>query len=617
MTVWTGRFHFALVIAAIFGLIFSTSILNATNTSAASATADQSQPRFLDEQFLNIEKKIPGFSGYYFDEEGKVNVYSTSATSLSSGDVTSVLSTYLTADDLSKGLNIKQSTYPWSSWDSWRNTLTNRALQGNSSILYLDIDERAQTLMIGLDKADETNKNEINKFLADNGIPIDAVSIVAMGAPSLESHGETIIPRIGGIEIGYGFIHACTNGFIANRISDGKRVSGTAGHCEVVVDTAGDEVYVQPLGGSTVGTEIANTNLNGPRYSDSLLWEPNSGITTSLGKLYKTSTSQYTITGKKDFPAQGEAICKFGITTHETCGSVMTTGVNLFNADASPYGTLWMMDHANYSSAAGDSGGPVFKKGPGDTVTLYGIHRGRTIVGQTDYATFSPIHNVEIDQGTLQVNSPGFQISATEQSTGNAATGLNVVVLNPSGVQVANGYTPLNYAPTTTGTYTIRFNNYGSYYATTTTSASFINSAYVYSWGEEVKVSVTDLTASYPTNAIYYNDGNPGAYAKVIFDSEYTTGGAIPGMYAAIRDNTGTYLAKGFTPFTVGLPTGKDLTVAWNNYGTNYYQYADSTTTELSDVRAHWGGEQGIRLNVNGAFEADLGKYASSPPPPP
>lgn len=205
----------------------------------------------------------------------------------------------------------------------------------------------------------------------------------------------------------------------------------------------------------------------------------------------------------------------------------------------------------------------------------------------------------------------GFEIIATEQSTGNPITGLNVVVLNPSGVQVANGFTPFYYSPTTTGIHTVRFNNYGSYYVTTIPSTQYTTDYNVYSWGAEAKINVASTNNQYNINGIYYNHGNPGNYARITFQSTYTNGVTLNGMGSATRDSTGTYLTKGFTPFTVGLPTNQNLITSWNNWSTYYYQYGDTTATELSDVKASWGGEQTIQMNTNGAIYTDTGRYLS------
>lgn len=364
-----------------------------------------------------------------------------------------------------------------------------------------------------------------------------------------------------------------------------------------------------------MGREVANTNPLGARYSDSLMWIPDAGVTTTLGKIYVSSSVEYTLTGKKAFPAQGEAICKMGRTEHEDCGTIINTGVNIFGENAAPYDILWSMAEAQYTSASGDSGGPIYKKGPNNSAVLYGIHRGQIVQGQTIYRVFSPISNIENDQGTLQVHAPGFHLTAAEQSSGNAVNGLNVVVLNPSGVQVANGFTPFSYVPTTTGTYTIRFNNYGNHYFTTIPSASYITDYNVYSWGGEVKMSVTNVNNSYPAGGIYYNHANPGNYARMTFQSSFTSGVPLNGMGSATRDGSGTYLTKGFTPFTVGLPTNQNLITSWNNWGTYYYQYGDTTATELSDVKASWGGEQTIRMSTNGAIYTDTGRYFSCSSP--
>lgn len=375
---------------------------NPTEQTVAQVSPPHPQPsplaRTPDNIFAEIEGKLPGFAGLFFDSEGKLNVYVTQPDGVTSAQIASVLADYLEPTDMEKGITILQAKHTWNTWKAWKQTSRELMFQQELGVTKLDIDEKNQKIVIGFIQLDEGTRAKVNEFLVANNIPLADVELVETGPINLLSHGVTVSPRKGGIEIGYSEgsnNYVCTNGFIANRQSDGIRVSATAGHCEGVVDTAGDESYVQPSGGSTVGTEVANTNLAGPRYSDSLLWAPSSGITTSLGKIYNGG-SDYTITGKKNFHAVGEYICKYGRTTHESCGSITNVDVDYTHPN---YSQLWSQNEVSLTAQGGDSGSPVFKKGTNPNVTLYGI-----LWGVGSVAVYSPIYNVEIDQGTLQVN---------------------------------------------------------------------------------------------------------------------------------------------------------------------------------------------------------------------
>lgn len=347
-------------------------------TNSAEQQTVSSNPRTVDEAFAAIESELPGFSGYFFDADGRLNVFFTAPQQVDPEQVSSRLISagYIQSEDTAKGVIILQSKYPWGTLHAWKNNLNKLFLKNELGVTTLDANEKMQSIDIGVESLTPAIRHTITQLLIQDGIPTDVVQLVETGPIILESHGVSVSPRKGGIEIGFGTSSACTNGFIAND-ANGARRSVTAGHCEVVVDTAGDEVYRNPAasGSTTVGTETANTNLAGPRYSDSLMWTPASGITTSLGKICKNTTcsTEYTITGAKNFPAVGEAICKYGRSTHETCGTITATDVDVTHPN---YSQLWAQTQASYSSSSGDSGSPVYKKGTDPNVTLYGLHWG-------------------------------------------------------------------------------------------------------------------------------------------------------------------------------------------------------------------------------------------------
>lgn len=361
-----------------------------------------SNPRTVDEAFAAIESELPGFSGYFFDTDGRLNVFFTEPQQVNADQVSARLISagYIQSEDTAKGIVLLDSKYPWSTLRAWKDNLNKLFLKNELGVTTLDANEKVQSIDIGVESLTPEVRNEITRILAQDGIPAEVVQIVETGPIILESHGVSVSPRKGGIEIGFGTSSACTNGFIVND-SGGARRSVTAGHCEVVVDTAGDEVYRNPAasGSTTVGTETANTNLAGPRYSDTLMWTPASGITTSLGKICKNTScsTEYTITGTKNFPAVGEAVCKYGRSTHETCGTITATDVDVTHPN---YSQLWAQTQASYSSSSGDSGSPVYKKGTDPNVTLYGLHWGQT---QSGVRLFSPFNGITADQGTLTV----------------------------------------------------------------------------------------------------------------------------------------------------------------------------------------------------------------------
>lgn len=364
------------------------------NAAAPPVMPGQGDPRTLDYTFAEIENKLPGFAGFFFDGEGKLNVYFTKPDQVNTTQVTAVLSDYLDPADLEKGIVILQGKHAWNKWFAWKQVLRQLFNLKELGITTLDIDEKNQMLVLGFSVLDEEKRSKVAEFLVSNNIPAADVQIVETGPVIELSHNVTVSPLKGGIDIGYGTNSVCTNSFIADRQSNGMRVSVIAGHCETSVDMAGDQTYRQPSGGSNVGTEVANTNIYpGPRWSDSLLWQPS--VSSTLGKIYNGGTD-YAIVSKKYTQGVGESVCKYGRQTHETCGTIIYTDTDM---QSPTYGTLWAQNQANFNCEGGDSGSPTFKKRTGSNVDLYGLVWAKN----GSLCAYSPIGNIENDQGTLTV----------------------------------------------------------------------------------------------------------------------------------------------------------------------------------------------------------------------
>ncbi|MEP0824975.1 MAG: hypothetical protein HRF40_05770 [Nitrososphaera sp.] len=388
-------------------LLFASAIAAGLNTGVADAQATtsskdtQTPPKSIDELFSRIQDRLPGFAGYFYNDEGQLSVYLTQPSGTTDAQVSAVLANFVNAKDLEKGVVILQAKRDWKQWLGWSEILHQLIDIKGSGVNYLDIDEKNQVIVIGVSALDDATKANIDSFVMAHGIPAEDVRIVQTTPIKYASDGVPLNPLKGGAQIALTTGNPapyCTTGFVANRVSDGMRVLVTAGHCENGIDMTGDQVYYQPVGGSRKGQEVANTNLPSPRFSDTLLWRPDAGVSSTLGKIWVGGlTLEYTITGKKSFPAVGEFVCKFGAKDHERCGTITATGLTFVGEDGRIF-----YQQARVSAAAqqGDSGGPIYKKGTGSSVTLYG-----TLVA-TDGVSFifSPMSGIEGDQGTLQVN---------------------------------------------------------------------------------------------------------------------------------------------------------------------------------------------------------------------
>lgn len=367
-----------------------------------SANSPVPQLGILEQTFLKIEESLPGFGGAFVDEQGKLNAYFTKPERVDSSHAITVLSQYLGEDYLQNGLVILEGKHEWSKWASWKLKVRELLPQKDSGISSLDIDEKEQRLEIGLTTLNDANKAKVSNGLATRAVPLNVVDFVQTGEIELQSDGVPVSPIKGGIEIGIVGGTSCTNSFVAIKVSTGQKVSVTAGHCEAGTpgsraDPAGDQQYTQPKTGPVVGTEMANSNYDGARWSDSLRWLPS--VSASVGLIYNGGAQSYQNQGKEYTQLVGTTICKYGRTTHETCGTIANTSEDTPHEE---YGTVYDQNYAWYSCAGGDSGAPVFKKLGFPYVKLYGTHWGIWNSGpHVGKCIYSPIWNIEADQGTL------------------------------------------------------------------------------------------------------------------------------------------------------------------------------------------------------------------------
>lgn len=161
-------------------------------------------------------------------------------------------------------------------------------------------------------------------------------------------------------------------GFRAKRNSDGKLGFVTAGHAILVGETA----YYS--GGTAVGTcvnsqqsgtvDAAFVTINTPASDDA------SNTLCGTSNLLSVSTT---------LPGVGTTVNKIGQSTGATSGTIISTNVSVIGSTGS---TITNMTSANYTSAGGDSGGPVYTYiSSSGTRPTAGIHMGAS--GSTRYFT--------------------------------------------------------------------------------------------------------------------------------------------------------------------------------------------------------------------------------------
>jgi hypothetical protein len=375
-----------------------------------------------------------------------------------------------------------------------------------------------------------------------------------------------------------------TNGFIIS-----GHVADLSGH------GATGQTVRQPYSIYPVGTVLNNPSLS-LRPSDSAFVQYNSGITGN-----PIIFPYYFVAGNIGSPEVplNSSIKMQGDFTPNSVGTLNIKGATISDS----YGTLTNQDLANYSSGGGDSVAPVFSNDP-DNVYFYGIHVGSFPYNGQTYRVYSPWEGIQAD---LNIRL-GLVAYATEQSTGAVVSGLWTYVTDVNNVVLAQGYTPLYVSLPQSGTYYVNFSNYGPWYFTTTPVLSTTTNYDVFTGGGKVTVQYTygDLLN---VRGIYYNNNNPGNYAKVTILAKQ--GSNDLSMSSILEDNAGNLLSKGYTPYTVGLPIST-ITDIWNNYGTHVISSVTTNANNPTFQSANWGGTEHFGISTPGGTAAysNQGNYS-------
>jgi hypothetical protein len=361
---------------------------------------------------IALGRQVPGFGGFYLDDDGTPVVYLKNAAERQNAE--RALAPFLTHHHLSSSqLRVMPAKHDWSQLEDW----FIRASTGVLSIpgaAFVDANEATNRVTIGLEKG---ALSRIQGIVARLGIPTDAVEFQETEPVRLfvTLRGK-VRPAVGGLQINFpGFL--CTLGF--NAIRNGQRSFITASHCTNHQGGVEATPYYQPLQSTApakIATEVSDpgysqTKTGCPagfrcRFSDASRAAYTSTTTSSLGKIAKTTgpnNGSITINGNFNITAEGTAsvgqvVGKVGRTTGWTTGKVTNTCVNVGVSETNL--AQLCQNFVSAKSGAGDSGSPVFKGS--SNITLVGILWGGIVNqnGSTTYV-YSPISNIERELGAL------------------------------------------------------------------------------------------------------------------------------------------------------------------------------------------------------------------------
>jgi hypothetical protein len=393
-----------------------------------------------------LAAEVPGFGGYYFNENGETVAF---VTDLARADqaraaVQALLARNPAAPRGGRVL-VRQGRYTFPELAAWRDRITGPVLdlEGVQSI---DANEGRNRVVIGI--SSPAAREGVEQVLAAHRVPRESVVmeveeelILQMAAEEellAASGGEflssEIRPLRGGIQIGRwtdrsaGKISRCTLGAIVRR--NGYNLFLTASHCSQKSweDDVGahyqplPDIYDSYLVGNEYddkqGSSCGFLSTNVCRYSDATLIRINSGIGDELGRIARTrysASSVYpdTMGSLEIDPAapyfqivgrgtvvQGSTVHKMGARTGWTQGAVTNTCTDK-PADRSNSKLRCQVATKTWVSPR-DSGGPAFTLNTDGTVSLLGIFWGRTKSGSYHY--YSPLSGIERELGSLVIN---------------------------------------------------------------------------------------------------------------------------------------------------------------------------------------------------------------------
>lgn len=383
--------------------------------AAHSRAADPGGPvRTQDEIFNGFVQDLPGFGGVFVEgatgtDAGRITVVLTSPGALPETAVRARLATLfsrLNRPDLSEraasGVSIVRGEHSFADLKRWYPKAV--ALLVRPGVTQTDIDERRNRIVVGV--ASAADREAVLSALTGSGVPESAMIVEVSPAPVNEQRlSDVVSKRIGGIRI-RSELAACTLGYNAklSRI-DGIPVLGdffiTASHCTGAYPyhmgvVTGLEKH-QPRAWNPIAHEVADPPFrdtgNGTcpsgqcRYSDAAVFKYYDGVDNLFAHIAHVgsgSDSLATIQGyhrvnAHSYSILGETVHKIGSATGYSDGTVRAVCANVQPLDQFGYPigyTLNCQNRADYRSASGDSGAPVYVRLSSTTRYAVGLHWG-------------------------------------------------------------------------------------------------------------------------------------------------------------------------------------------------------------------------------------------------
>ena len=362
-----------------------------------------------------LARAVPGFGGFFVDEQGTATVYLTSSGRRAAAEQ-ALGPWFRERGRPAAAMRVLPARFAWTDLERWYTQAAPEALAVPGAV-FADADEAGNRVHIGVEDAAAASR--VRGVLARLGIP-PAAADVEIVAPirQVATLRGTVRPVVAGVQINFpGFL--CSIGF--NAVRQGVPGFVTASHCTSTQGGVESTPYWQPLQTTKpvkIATEtvdpVYRTTLAGCpsgrrcRRSDAAFAKYVNSTTNTLGRIARTastSSTDLTIAGgwavtsnatSSSFTV-GEILNKVGRTTGWSRGKVLATCATV-NVGGTTV-TQICQTLVDAKVAGGDSGADVFKVTSGTNVRLAGVLWGGSTNGRT--FVFSPLANVTGELGAL------------------------------------------------------------------------------------------------------------------------------------------------------------------------------------------------------------------------
>lgn len=384
---------------------------------------------------MAVAAVVPGFGGYFLDENGTPTVYLADAAQRPAAEA--ALGAFLASRGFAASdLAVRQGVFEYAQLEAWYR-LARPAAFAVPGIVLGDVDEGQNRIRLGV--TDAGAAAAVLAAVTAAGVP-SAALIVEQRAPiaTLATLRDRVRPVVGGLQINFFPTPTtmpqvvsllCTIGFNAqiygvNSFITNSHCSNVEGGEETPTEyyqnrrSGGAAAYIALEADDPHWTTYLNLDCPPPlacRYSDAsrAAYVPGAEftlgriarvdeVTMSLADTTHTIAGEWRIKAKRADPVQGEVAHKTGRTTGWTNG--VTTGTCV---DVLALGTTHIrLCQAIVSAlvAGGDSGSPVFyRRGTNANVTLLGILWGGNTDEEAPEFVYSPMSGIERELGVLKV----------------------------------------------------------------------------------------------------------------------------------------------------------------------------------------------------------------------